>query len=325
MISRRHFFAATAALTALSPAFIRPALAQDAKLPVVASFSILGDIVQSVGGSRIALTTLVKPGSDAHVFSPTPADAKTVAEARLIIANGFKFEGWMKRLAQSSASKAEIIEAAKGIKGRIEKEEPHGHNHGSSAKEAAAKKDKHGHDHGGLDPHAWQSVANVKIYAANIRDALIVADPAGKAEYEANTARYLGELDALEADIRSTIAKIPAERRKVITSHDAFGYFQDAYGIRFIAPRGVSTEAEASAKDVARIIQQIKREKISAVFIETISDQRLIQQIAKDSGAVIGGVLFSDSLSAADGPAPSYIQMMRHNIRVISDALVPKV
>jgi zinc/manganese transport system substrate-binding protein len=313
MFTRRRLLAVTAAI-----AFSSPAVAQQAKLPVVASFSILGDIVQNLGGDRIVLTTLVKPGSDAHVYSPTPADARSVAEARLVITNGLKFDGWMKRLAQSSASKAEIIEAAKGVKGRAEKAEAHGHSHDT------AKKDKHGHDHAGLDPHAWQSVTNVKLYVATIRDALIAADPAGKAEYEANALRYSGELDALETEIKSVVAKIPAERRKIITSHDAFGYFQDAYGIRFIAPRGVSTEAEASAKDVARIIQQIKREKISAVFIENISDQRLMQQIAKDSGATIGGVLFSDSLSVADGPAPSYIRMMRHNIRVISDALVPK-
>jgi zinc/manganese transport system substrate-binding protein len=287
--------------------------AQEAKLPVVASFSILGDITRAIGGDRIVLTILVQPGSDAHVYAPTPADAKAVAEARLVVTNGLKFESWMKRLMQASASKAVLVESARGVKGRVEKD---AHGHGA--------KDKHGHDHGGLDPHAWQSVANVKLYVANIRDALVDADLAGKATYEANASRYLAELDALEGEIRATVAKIPVDRRKVITSHDAFGYFQQAYGIQFISPRGVSTEAEASAKDVARIIQQIKREKITAVFLENVSDQRLIQQIAKESGASIGGTLFSDALSKADGPAPTYIRMMRHNISMISEALLPR-
>jgi zinc/manganese transport system substrate-binding protein len=312
MLSRRFFLRSAAALALVNGA-VSHAPAQEAKLSVIASFSILGDITRTIGGDRIALTTLVQPGSDAHVYAPTPADAKAVAEARLVITNGLKFEGWMKRLMQASASKAVLVEAATGVKGRAEKD---AHGHGA--------KDKHGHDHGGLDPHAWQSVTNVKLYVANIRDALVAADPAGKSAYEANANRYLAELDILEGDIRAAVAKIPADRRKVITSHDAFGYFQQAYGIEFIAPRGVSTEAEASAKDVARIIQQIKREKITAVFIENISDQRLIQQIAKESGASIGGTLFSDALSRPDGPAPTYIRMMRHNISMISEALLPR-
>jgi zinc/manganese transport system substrate-binding protein len=290
-----------------------PARTQEMKLPVIASFSILGDITRIIGGDRIALTTLVQPGSDAHVYAPTPADARAVAEAKLVISNGLKYEGWMKRIMQASASKAVLVEAATGVKGRVEKDSP---GHGA--------KNMNGHDHAGLDPHAWQSVANVKLYAATIRDALIASDAAGKASYEASASRYLVELDTLEAEIRAVVARIPADRRKVITSHDAFGYFQQAYGIQFIAPRGVSTEAEASAKDVARIIQQIKREKIAAVFLENISDQRLIQQIAKESGAMIGGTLFSDALSRADGPAPTYIRMMRHNISMISEALLPR-
>jgi zinc/manganese transport system substrate-binding protein len=308
MISRRILLiSAFASLATLAT----PAMAQTGKLPVVASFSILGDIIQTIGGDRIALTTLVKSGSDAHVFAPTPADAKLVWDAKLIISNGLKFEGWMKRLVQSSQSKATLVEASSGIKGRKAKKEAHSHGHS--------------HDHGSVDPHAWQAVDHVKIYVVNIRDALIKADEPGKSVYEANAARYLSELDVLDRDIKMAVAKIPEDKRKIISSHDAFGYFQDAYGLQFIAPRGISTETEASAKDVARIIQQIKREKITAVFLEKISDPRLIQQIAAESGAKIGGILFSDSLSAADGPAPSYILMMRHNIKTISEALTPKV
>ncbi len=309
MFDRRNFLNGVLICLSLSGG-VGTAFAQDAKLPIIASFSILGDIVQAIGGERIQLTTLVQPGSDAHVYAPTPADAKAVAEARLVITNGLKFEGWMKRLMQASSSKATLIEAATGVKGRSEK--------------AAHTQDKHGHNHGGLDPHAWQSVGNIRIYVANIRDALVAADAGGAATYAANATRYLGELDSLDTDIRAAIAKIPAEKRKVITSHDAFGYFQQDYGLAFIAPRGVSTEAEASAKDVAKIIQQIKREKITAVFLENISDQRLMQQIARESGATIGGTLYSDSLSRPDGPAPTYIRLMRHNIRMISGALTPQ-
>ncbi len=311
MLSRRRLMLAAAAIAGHGLA--TPASAQQERLPVVASFSILGDIVQTIGGDRILLTTLVQPGSDAHLYSPTPADARAVSEAKLVITNGLKFEGWMKRLVQASASKAVLVEAAAGVKGRVEKD---AHGHGA--------KDKHGHDHGGVDPHAWQAVANVKLYAATIRDALSAADPAGKPVYDSNASRYLGELDAVDAEIRAAVAALPPDRRKVITSHDAFGYFQQAYGIQFIAPRGISTEAEASARDVARIIQQIRREKITAVFLETIADQRLIQQIAKESGARIGGTLFSDALSRPDGPAPTYIRMMRHNIKMISEALQPR-
>lgn len=279
-----------------------PAFSQE-KLPVVASFSILGDFVREVGGERVAVTTLVGPDGDAHVYSPTPADAKTVAGAKLVVVNGLKFEGWLTRLVKSSGTKATVATATTGI---------------TPLKMA----DDHGHGHGGEDPHAWQSVANAKLYVGNVRDALIAADPAGKASYEANAAAYQTKLDALEAEIKAAVARIPADRRKAITSHDAFGYFVKAYGIEFIAPQGVSTEAEASARDVGRIIRQIKAEKVPAVFLENITNPRLAEQIAKESGAKIGGRLYSDALSAADGPAGTYIAMMKHNISQIEKALV---
>jgi len=279
-----------------------PAFAQE-KLPVVASFSILGDFVREIGGERVAVTTLVGPDGDAHVYSPTPADAKTVAGAKLVVVNGLKFEGWLTRLVKSSGTKATVATATTGI---------------TPLKMA----DDHGHGHGGEDPHAWQSVANARLYVGNVRDALIAADPAGKATYEANAAAYQTKLDALEAEIKAAVARIPADRRKAITSHDAFGYFVKAYGIAFIAPQGVSTEAEASAKDVARIIRQIKAEKVPAVFLENITNPRLAEQIARESGAKIGGRLYSDALSGADGPAGTYIAMMKHNISQIEKALV---
>ncbi len=312
MITRRTMLAGAAAMAAMGPA-TGPVRAQDAPLPVVATFSILGDLVRAVGGEHVSLTVLVPVGGDAHSYAPTPADAKAVAAAKLVVANGLGFEGWIKRLVQASGSTAPFIEAARAVKGRTEPKEAHGHNHGH----------KHGHDHGGLDPHAWQSVGNARLYVEAIRAALAAADPGRAAAYQANAAKTLAELDALETEIRAAVARIPADRRRIITSHDAFGYFAEAYGVQFIAPRGVSTESEASARDVARIISQVKRDKITAVFLENVSDQRLMQQIARETGARIGGTLYSDSLSAADGPAPTYIRMMRHNIRTIAEALAP--
>lgn len=307
MLNRRHLVAGLALGLTLSAAPMA-AFAQE-KLPVVASFSVLGDFVREVGGERVSVTTLVGPNGDAHVYSPTPADAKSMAAAKLIVVNGLKFEGWMTRLIRSSGAKGTVATATAGIKPlQLKEDDDHGHGKG-------------GHDHGHEDPHAWQSVANAKLYVANIRDALSAADPAGKATYDTNAAAYLAKLDAVEGEIKAAIARIPADRRKAITSHDAFGYFVKAYGIEFIAPQGVSTEAEASAKDVARIIRQVKAQKIPAVFLENVSNPRLIEQIARETGARIGGQLFSDALSDANGPAGTYIAMMRHNITQIEKAL----
>lgn len=306
MLNRRHVIAGLTAGLAMSAVPLM-ARAQE-KLPVVASFSILGDFAREIGGERVAVTMLVGPDGDAHVYSPTPADAKSMTAAKLVLINGLKFEGWLSRLIKSSGTSATIATATRGISLLKLKDDDHGK--------------KGGHDHAGADdPHAWQSVANAKLYIANIRDALSAADPAGKAAYEANAAAYLGKLDALESEIQAAVARIPADRRKAITSHDAFGYFVKAYGIEFVAPQGVSTEAEASAKDVARIIRQVKAQKIPAVFLENITNPRLIEQIARETGANIGGRLYSDALSNASGPAGTYIEMMRHNIRQIEKAL----
>lgn len=273
---------------------ISPARAQD-RLNVVASFSILGDFVRNVGGERVSVTTLVGPDGDAHVYTPTPADAKRIADAKLVIVNGLDFEGWLSRLVKSSGRKPTIVTATRGIVPR---------KLGSHA-----------------DPHAWQSVANARTYVANIRDALAAADPAGAEAYRANAEGYLAKLDALDRDIRQAVAQIPQDRRKVISTHDAFGYLASAYGIEFVAPLGVSTESEASARDIARIITQIRTQKIPAVFLENISDSRLIRRISAETGARVGGTLYSDSLTAEKGDAPTYIDMVRHNIKALTSAL----
>jgi zinc/manganese transport system substrate-binding protein len=271
-------------------AMASPGWAQD-RLNVVASFSIIGDFVRNVGGERVSVTTLV--GADGDV--PAPADAKKIADAKLVIVNGLGLEGWLSRLAQSAATKAAIVVATAGIAPL-----------------------KIGSD---ADPHAWQSVANARIYVTNIRDALGAADPVNAEAYRANAEAYLTKLDALDREVREAIANIPESRRKVISTHDAFGYFAAAYGVEFIAPLGVSTESEASARDIARIITQIRTSKIPAVFLENISDPRLIRRISAETGARVGGTLYSDSLTGEKGDAPTYIDMVRHNIRALTSAL----
>jgi zinc/manganese transport system substrate-binding protein len=275
------------------------------RLKIVASFSILADLVKNVGGERIEVAALIGAGSDAHAYVPAPADARRVAEARLVVVNGLGFEGWLDRLVQVSGGKGTIVTASKGIKGRRMGGPDHGH----------------AHDHGRDDPHAWQNVANVKAYIANIRDALAEADPPGADAYRANAAAYSAKLDALDKEVRDTVAKIPTARSKIIANHDAFGYFEDAYGIQFVAPRGMTAASEPSARDVARIITQIKRQKIPAVFLENISDPRLMQRIAKETGAKIGGTLYSDALTGTNGPAPTYIDLIRHNVTTLARAL----
>jgi zinc/manganese transport system substrate-binding protein len=295
----RSILAASLAAALAASLHAAPVFAQEQKLPVIATFSIMGDLVKNVGGDRVEVTTLVGPNSDPHVYAPTPADAKKVAGAKVVFVNGLGFEGWMTRLVKASGTKAPTITASKGVQSR--KMEDEGHKV--------------------TDPHAWQSIANTKIYVGNIRDGLAAADPAGNSAYEDNARAYLAKLDALEAEVKDAIGKIPSDRRRIITSHDAFGYFGAAYGFEFIAPEGVSTETAASAKDVAKIIVQIRKQKIPAVFMENITDSRMMEQIAKESGAKIGGSLFSDALSDEKGPAASYIDMMRNNIRQLSSAL----
>ena len=304
MITRRLIAVGLAAGVAAAFAATQ-APAQDAgarKIKAVATISIIGDLVRNVGGDRVDVSTLVGSNADAHVYSPTPGDAKTVAAANVVFVNGLGLEGWMTRLVTASGTRARAVVVTKGIDPRRMADE----------------------DHPGrtvVDPHAWQSVADAKIYVANIRAGLVAVDPAGTAVYDANAKAYLAKLDALEREVRAAIASIPAERRKIITTHDAFGYFGAAYGMSFVAPEGVSTDSEPSAKDVAKIITQIRKQKIPAVFLENVTDPRLMEQIARETGARIGGKLYSDALSEPNGPAGSYIGMMEHNIHEFAKAL----
>lgn len=296
--------------TGLSLALASPALWAQAAAPVkaVASFSILGDLVRQVGGDRVAVEVLVGPGSDAHVFQPTPAQAKLVGQAQIVFSNGLGFEGWMSRLLGTAGYKGRHVVASRGIKPL--------HN-----EEAGEHKGHGGHGHEEADPHAWQSVPNVMAYVGNIAKGLCEADASGCDSYQRNAATYNAGLKALDTDIRALWAAIPATQRKVITSHDAFGYYASAYGVKFLAPQGVSTDSEASAKGVVQLVRQIKKEQIKALFVESISDPRLIAQIGRETGVKPAGELFSDSLSDAKGPAPSYLTMMRFNTTALTQAV----
>ncbi|MDX1975073.1 MAG: metal ABC transporter substrate-binding protein [Rickettsiales bacterium] len=292
-------------VTLLLLATLIPFSAQAEPLRVVASFSIIADITREIGGDAIAVTSLVQPNSDAHMYEPTPTDVKTVAKAQLIIVNGLGFEGWLKRLINASGYKGALVEAAHGVKPlHMEEEGEH-----------------HDHHHEAADPHAWHDVANAKQYTKNIRDALIKADPAHSAQYQANAQTYLNKLDELDSWAHRSIQSVPISKRKIITSHDAFGYLAHAYNISISSPQGLSTDSQPSAKQVAQLIDQIRREKITAIFIENLSESRLIQQITADTGAVIRGTLYSDALSDSKGPATTYLTMFRHNMALLIEAM----
>ena len=302
MQTRRNvitFVAAASLLACLGSARAEGPTEQPARLPIVATFSVLADLARNVGGDRVEVISLVGPDGDAHIYQPTPEDAKNLNAAKLILVNGLGLEGWFDRLIKASGATAPIVVATKGI--------------------APRKMEEDGKI--GTDPHAWQSIPNAEIYVGNIRDALIAADPAGADAYRANAAAYLSKLADLDRQVRVALATIPANRHEIITTHDAFGYFGETYGFKFIAPEGVSTETEASARDIARIIRQIKAEKIPAVFLENVTDPRMAKRIAEESGATIGGALYSDALSPADGPASNYIDMMHNNIKQLTAAL----
>jgi len=264
-------------------------------LQVVASFSILGDMAREIAGDAAQVTTLVGPDSDAHVYEPSPADAKRLVSAELVLVNGLGFEGWMERLVRSSATQARVVTASQGVMPR--------------------RLD------GADDPHAWQSLAHAKRYVENIRAALAHARPMQAATIDARAAAYRLRIDALEAASQARFAALPAEQRRVITTHDAFGYFGEAFRVAFIAPQRWSTEAEPSAADVARVIRQIKSQKARALFIENMTDRRLMDRIAQETGVRVGGTLYADALSPPGTAGDSYLRMVAHNVEVIAGTL----
>jgi zinc/manganese transport system substrate-binding protein len=309
-MSLAHLAKATLSHLILMAGLSSPALAEPLK--VVASFSILGDMAKAVAGPDASITTLVGPNSDAHVYRATPQDAKNVKEAQLVIINGLGFEGFMDRLVKSAGTKAVVVTATKGITAlKAEADEARGHTHSHS----------HKHDHGKTDPHAWQSVMNARIYVANIRDGLIAADPAHAEGYKTRASDYLARLDALKSEMDAAFAPLAKDKRVIVTSHDALAYFGKEFSFALHPIQGISTEAEPTAKDVARIVKLSKAKKARAIFVENIKNPKLSEQIARETGAKLGGTLFSDALSDEKGDAPSYISMMQFNTRAIVAAL----
>lgn len=293
-------------------AFAAPAQADEAPLKVVASFSILGDMVKNVAGARADVTVIVGPDSDAHSFEPSPGHASALAEADLLVINGLGFEPWLVRLASAARSKATYVVASYGVSARLRAADTHDHAHEENH---APTSD------GDFDPHAWQSLRNGIIYVRNIAEALAKKDPAHATLYEANAESYIAELSRLDEWVRAEIGRLPPQKRKVITTHDAFGYFGAAYGVSFIAPVGLSSNAEPSAQALAGLVDQIRREQIRALFMENMTSPRMMEVISRETGAEEGGTLYSDALSAPGGPAPTYTAMFRHNVPALIAAM----
>jgi len=258
------------------------------------------------------VTTLVGPDADAHVFEPTPADVRRLAQADLLVVNGLGFEGWMDRLVQAAGYAGPVVVATRGIKPRSFEDE-HGDGMGNDHDDD--------HDHGGPDPHAWQDLRNARRYVHNIAEALAARWPAQAADMRQRATDMTARIDALDARVRSDLAAIPRAQRRVITSHDAFGYFAASYGVDMLAPQGWTTASEPSAAAVARLIRQIRNQHARALFIENMSDPRLIEQISRETGVRIGGTLYADALSAPGGPADTYLKLFDHNARLLTAAL----
>lgn len=266
-----------------------------APLPVVASFSILADMLRQLAGDRVSVAALVGPDADAHVYQPTPADLRSLAAARLVVLNGLGFEGWMARLVRASGYRGRVLVASEGVEPRRLGREP--------------------------DPHAWQDLGRAQQYVRNLGQALGQLLPADHEMLAARTAAYVGEMRAMDAALRRRLSAVPRAQRRLITSHDAFGYFGAAYGVDFLSPQGMSTDSEPSAAAVAALIRQIRQQQVRAVFVENISDPRLIERIAREGGVHVGGRLYSDALSGPEGPAATYLRLFAHNAEAICRAL----
>ena len=292
---RSHLRQLLAACALLALPQVASAQAAPPPLRVVATFSVLADMVREVGGPAVEVASLVGPNADAHMFAPTPADARRVASADLVVVNGLNYEGWIERLIRASGYKGPVLVASEGITPR-----------------------RVGR---GIDPHAWQSLAHAKQYVQNIRAALVGAAPTRRAEIDTRAAAYLQRITALEQDTLARIGRLPAQQRRVITAHDAFGYFAAAYGVEFVSPRGWSTDSEPSADSVARIVRQARAQQVGALLLENISDPRLIERIAREAGVGVGGALYSDALSPPGAAADTYLRMFAHNVRTIVEAL----
>lgn len=281
-------------------------------LKVVATFSILGDMVKEIGGEHVSVVTIVGPNADAHTFEPTPADIKALAVAEVLVLNGLDFEGWLPRLMEAAGFKGARVLASDGVAVRHLR--------------AGEAQQNHGHREGDVDPHAWQSLENGMVYALNIAEGLSKAAPMHRAYYKNRTKLYIEQMKKLDTEIKLALADIPDDKRKVISSHDAFGYFAQAYNIQFFSVAGLSNQAEPSAKEMAALIDTVKKMGVAGVFIEHSASPKLVGQIARETGARVGGTLYSDALAPSDQPASTYLGMFTWNagqlIYVLKDSVV---
>ena len=324
---------------ALAGLLLIPTLASAEPLRIVTSFTILQDFVENVAGERAEVSALVGVDGDAHGFEPTPTDVATVARADLVFVNGLQFEGWIDRLISASGYSGDIIVATHGVNviatgddhghghGHDDDhghghghDDDHGHGHGHDDDHGHGHDDDHGHHHGPEDPHAWSSPLEAKTYVRNIRNALMAADPEHASEYEARAEAYLASLSELDAWAREMFESVPEEARRAIVGHDSFAYFGRDYGVEFFSAQGLSTDAEPAAREIAGIIRALRDQQVRVVFRENITDSRLVEQISRDGGGIVAGILFSDALSAPDGVAPDYISMIRFNVEKMVDA-----
>jgi zinc/manganese transport system substrate-binding protein len=296
--------ASLALLISLTPAL---AFAEGKPVEVVATFSILGDLAKQVGGDLVHVKTLVGPDGDAHTYKPTPGDSVSLSEADLVIENGLHMEGWVDRLVSASGFKGNVVIASEGV----------------TPRQMDAEEEEASHSEGGkvTDPHAWQDISNTRIYVKNIAEALAKTRPADAETFRLHAKAYDAELEKLDTWVKAELGSIPTEQRKIVTSHDAFGYFGAAYGVTFLAPQGISTEVEPTATQVAKLIEQMKSEKVKRIFFENMASPKLVKQLAKDAGASVGRPVYSDALSKVDGDAATYVALFRHNIAQFKDAM----
>ena len=290
----------------------QPTSVPTAKLAVVATFTVLGDLVKAVGGDRIELALLVGPGQDAHTFQPTPADAARLARADLLFVNGLGFEGWLEELYRASGSKAKHVVLTEGISAQTG-----GHAHAEGAAEEA-------HADGELDPHVWHDVRHAIHMVGRVGDALVQADPANAALYRSNAERYAAELSQLDAWVVEQVQSLPESRRTMVTNHDSFSYFASRYGFAVLgtALSGVSTESsEPTAADVAKLVRRIKGAGVPAVFVENVANPKLIERVAREAGVKVAPPLYTDAIGAAGSPVDSYPKMVRHNVTTIVTSL----
>ena len=329
--------ATVATLAAMGLAPMTSTASDTEPVKVVASFSILADMVKQVGGDYVSVTSLVGPNEDPHVFDPSPADAKALADADMVVINGMHFEGWIDRLIKSSGFDGKLVVASDGVvpidisgdehhqHGEHEHHDDDKHDHGDDGHKHDDHKHNHAghdhHDHGDVDPHAWQSLSNASVYVQNIQDALVDIRPAVAGDVVALTGIYLQQIDELNQKIIDQFNEIPKDARRVVASHDAFAYFGQAYDIKFFTLQGLTTEQEPSAADIANLVREIKKDKIKALFVENISDPRLLNRVAEEAGVAVGGKLYSGALSAPGTAADTYLKMMAYNADAIFKAL----